>query len=94
MRAVRPLSPTQTAHQTVRAQYEGYCAAEGVADNSATPTYAALELHIDNWHCAFSRTKGFTSALRSKSPGSKGPVEVDELLQRNGRLWRYGCLDA
>ncbi|RMG78998.1 MAG: glucose-6-phosphate dehydrogenase, partial [Chloroflexi bacterium] len=34
---------------TVRAQYEGYCQAEGVAPDSQTPTYAALKLYIDNW---------------------------------------------
>ncbi|PJF38594.1 MAG: glucose-6-phosphate dehydrogenase, partial [Phototrophicales bacterium] len=32
---------------TVRAQYEGYCQAEGVAPDSQTPTYAALKLYID-----------------------------------------------
>ena len=34
---------------TVRGQYDGYCEAEGVAENSQTPTYAALKLYIDNW---------------------------------------------
>lgn len=34
---------------TVRGQYEGYCQAEGVAEGSQTPTYAALKLYIDNW---------------------------------------------
>jgi glucose-6-phosphate 1-dehydrogenase len=45
---------------TVRAQYEGYRAAEGVAPDSSTPTYAALKLHIDNW-----RWKGVPFYLRS-----------------------------
>ena len=43
--AIRPIPPGNT----VRSQYEGYRAAEGVAPDSATPTYAALKLHIDNW---------------------------------------------
>ena len=34
---------------TVRGQYDGYVQAEGVAENSQTPTYAALKLNIDNW---------------------------------------------
>lgn len=34
---------------TVRAQYDGYLDAEGVADGSQTPTYAALKLSINNW---------------------------------------------
>lgn len=60
MRAVRPLTPTEMTSQTVRAQYEGYGATEGVAANSQTPTYAALELHIDNW-----RWQGVPFYLRS-----------------------------
>ncbi len=53
---LRPIHPGNT----VRAQYEGYRAAEGVAPDSATPTYAALKLHIDNW-----RWKGVPFYLRS-----------------------------
>lgn len=34
---------------TVRAQYEDYLSAPGVAQNSETPTYAAIRLFIDNW---------------------------------------------
>lgn len=34
---------------TVRAQYEDYRKAEGVAADSQTPTYAALRLFVDNW---------------------------------------------
>ncbi len=33
----------------IRAQYEGYHSEEGVAPNSQTPTYAALEFFVDNW---------------------------------------------
>ena len=45
---------------TVRAQYEGYRAAERVAPGSQTPTFAALKLCIDNW-----RWKGVPFYLRS-----------------------------
>lgn len=94
MRAVRPLTSTEITNQTVRAQYEGYCAAEGVADNSATPSYAALELHIDNW-----RWQGVPFYLRSgkalaqkaseiiiqfkRPPHMMFPVAVDEPLRAN-----------
>ncbi len=54
--AIRPISPADT----IRAQYEGYCSASGVAPDSQTPTYAALKLHIDNW-----RWKGVPFYLRS-----------------------------
>lgn len=43
--AIRPIS----IDNTVRAQYEGYLDTPGVAPNSRTPTFAALELYIDNW---------------------------------------------
>jgi glucose-6-phosphate 1-dehydrogenase len=33
----------------VRGQYDGYLEVEGVAADSTTETYAALELEIDNW---------------------------------------------
>ena len=53
---------------TVLAQYEGYCDAPDVAENSRTPTYAALKLFIDNWRwqgVPFYLRSG--KALRSKS---------------------------
>ena len=46
--------------ETVRAQYDGYLEAEGVAPYSQTPTYAALTLHVDNW-----RWQGVPFYLRS-----------------------------
>jgi glucose-6-phosphate 1-dehydrogenase len=43
LRAIRPIS------RSVRAQYKGYQDEPGVAPDSTTPTYAALELLMDNW---------------------------------------------
>lgn len=54
--AIRPIP----AQDTVRAQYEGYLQAEGVAPDSQTATYAALKLYIDNW-----RWQGVPFYLRS-----------------------------
>lgn len=54
--AIRPLRLADT----VRAYYEGYRQAEGVAPDSQTPTYAALQLYIDNW-----RWQGVPFYLRS-----------------------------
>ncbi len=54
--AIRPLQ----LDQTVRGQYEGYLQAEGVAEGSQTPTYAAMTLFIDNW-----RWQGVPFYLRS-----------------------------
>ncbi|HEX5956705.1 MAG TPA: glucose-6-phosphate dehydrogenase, partial [Solirubrobacterales bacterium] len=43
--AVRHANPSAY----VRGQYDGYRSIDGVADDSATETYAALRLEIDNW---------------------------------------------
>jgi glucose-6-phosphate 1-dehydrogenase len=43
LRALRPGS------ESVRGQYRGYREEPGVQRNSRTPTYAALQLFIDNW---------------------------------------------
>jgi glucose-6-phosphate 1-dehydrogenase len=42
---VRPADPAKY----VRGQYEGYRDVDGVADDSTTETYAAVELEIDDW---------------------------------------------
>ena len=54
--AIRPID----VEDTVRAQYEGYGQAKGVAKDSHTPTYAALRVYVDNW-----RWKGVPFYLRS-----------------------------
>jgi glucose-6-phosphate 1-dehydrogenase len=60
LRAVRPLHGADFADCGVRGQYEGYLQEEGVAPKSATETFAALKLNIDNW-----RWKGVPFYLRS-----------------------------
>ncbi len=63
LQAARPIKLADT----VRGQYQGYRAAEGVAPDSSTPTYAALKLFIDNW-----RWKDIPFYLRSgKAIGQK-----------------------
>jgi len=57
---VKVLRVLRAGEQSVRAQYDGYRAAEGVAPDSLTPTYAALELFVDNW-----RWRGVPFYLRS-----------------------------
>ena len=56
LNAVRPIN----IENTVAAQYDGYCGTPGVAEESRTPTYAALKMYIDNW-----RWKGVPFYLRS-----------------------------
>jgi glucose-6-phosphate 1-dehydrogenase len=59
---VKVLQAIRCSHpeETIRAQYEGYREAEGVALDSQTPTYGALKLFIDNW-----RWQGVPFYLRS-----------------------------
>jgi glucose-6-phosphate 1-dehydrogenase len=47
----RSIAAADPAHY-VRGQYDGYQAVDGVAAGSATETYAALRLDIDNWRFA------------------------------------------
>lgn len=59
LRSIRPISPKGVHAHTFRAQYargmvegeavRGYLEEEGVAPDSATETYAAMKLYIDNW---------------------------------------------
>ena len=63
LQAARPIKLADT----VRGQYDGYRAAQGVAPDSATPTFAALKMYIDNW-----RWKDIPFYLRSgKAIGQK-----------------------
>jgi glucose-6-phosphate 1-dehydrogenase len=59
LRSIRRMKPEQVAEHTVRAQYgpgeidgeklKGYKEEEGVAPDSVTETYAAIEFNISNW---------------------------------------------
>ena len=57
---VKVLRVLRMGEQGVRAQYKGYRAEKGVAPDSQTPTYGALELFVDNW-----RWRGVPFYLRS-----------------------------
>jgi glucose-6-phosphate 1-dehydrogenase len=56
LKAVRPID----THDTVRAQYEGYCDLDAVTEGSQTATFAALKVFLDNW-----RWQGVPFFLRS-----------------------------
>lgn len=75
--SVRPLTDSDLARRTVRAQYDGYCEAEGVADNSTTATYAALALYIDNW-----RWQGVPFYLRSGKALPQKATEITVQFKR------------
>ncbi len=48
LRTIRPISP----RDLVRGQYEGYLSEPGVAMDSTVETFAAVELHMENWRWA------------------------------------------
>lgn len=62
---------------TVRAQYDGYRRAEGVAPDSGTPTFAALKLFIDNW-----RWKDIPFYLRSGKAMRQKTTQVNIQFKR------------
>ncbi len=60
LEAIRPMSPSMVARETMRGQYHGYRQEPGVAPDSQTATFAALRLAVDNW-----RWQGVPFYLRS-----------------------------
>jgi len=75
--SIRPID----LNDTVRAQYDDYRAAEGVAPDSHTPTYAALKLFVDNW-----RWKGVPFYLRSGKALKRKTSEIIVEFQRPPHL--------
>ncbi|MBC8506921.1 MAG: glucose-6-phosphate dehydrogenase [Anaerolineales bacterium] len=82
--AIRPIDLSDT----VAAQYIGYCDAEGVAEYSRTPTYAALKLNIDNW-----RWKDVPFYLRSGKALPRKTTEIIIEFQKPPHLM-FGLGDA
>ncbi len=60
LQAIRPLRSADVHRDTLRGQYRGYAASEGVKPGSHTATFAAIKLWIDNW-----RWQGVPFYLRS-----------------------------
>ena len=49
LKAIRRWTPEEAIHNTALGQYRGYLEENGVPPDSATPTFAALRLYVDNW---------------------------------------------
>ncbi|MEM7332425.1 MAG: glucose-6-phosphate dehydrogenase [Chloroflexota bacterium] len=75
--SIRPIDLSET----VRAQYDGYLDADGVVENSQTPTYSALTMYIDNW-----RWKGVPFYLRSGKALKKKNTEIIIQFERPPHL--------
>ena len=61
---------------TILAQYNGYTEAEGVRENSRTPTFAAMSMYVDNW-----RWKGIPFYFRSGKALKEKSTEVVIVFQ-------------
>jgi glucose-6-phosphate 1-dehydrogenase len=72
LEAVRRLAGAEAARGTVRGQYRGYLEKEGVAAGSATATFAALRLFVDNW-----RWQGVPFYLRTGKRLARKVSEID-----------------
>jgi glucose-6-phosphate 1-dehydrogenase len=70
--AIRPITGSDVASQTVIGQYRGYREEANVAPDSKTATYAAMRLFVDNW-----RWQGVPFYLRS---GKKMTEKVSEII--------------
>ncbi len=68
---VKVLRAVRAGEGAVRAQYQGYLDEKGVAAHSNTPTFAALELFVDNW-----RWQGVPFYLRSGKALATKTTEV------------------
>ncbi len=81
LRSLRPLRGKDVFRHVVRAQYKeglingqpvpAYREAEGVANNSSTETYVALQVNIDNW-----RWEGVPFFIRTAKRMPKGGSEI------------------
>jgi glucose-6-phosphate 1-dehydrogenase len=96
LKSVRPVAPEEVAGAAVRGQYGagqisdqsevGYRQEPGVVKNSATVTYAALKLYIDNW-----RWEGVPFYLRSGKRMAKRVTEVAIQFKRPPMLLFKNC---
>ncbi|HEX4094395.1 MAG TPA: hypothetical protein VHZ33_37240 [Trebonia sp.] len=81
----RAMPPADPAHY-VRGQYQGYADVPGVARDSATETFVALRLEIDNWRWA-----DVPIFLRAGKALPHRVTEVRLLLRRTPRLAFLSC---
>jgi glucose-6-phosphate 1-dehydrogenase len=73
--------PRARPDRFVRGQYEGYRDIDGVADDSTTETFVAIELEVDNW-----RWSGVPFFIRAGKSMPVTSTEVRIIFQRPPRL--------
>jgi hypothetical protein len=88
---VKVLRAVRASGNGVRAQYEGYRTEQGVAPDSKTPTYAALQLYVDN--CA-GRGAVLSSLGKALTPRPPRLPSSSRPFLTCCSLWRLGGDDA
>ena len=88
IKAIRAIAPENVYKQVVRAQYEGYRNEKGVAPNSMTETFVAMQLFVDTW-----RFKGVPFYIRAGKKMAENIVEIKLVfIQTCHVLFKeYGC---
>ncbi|MDP2982095.1 MAG: glucose-6-phosphate dehydrogenase [Candidatus Latescibacter sp.] len=75
--ALRPIAADEVAKYALRGQYRGYRGTEKVAPDSQIPTYAVLQIYIDNW-----RWQGIPFFLRCGKALTAKTTEINIQFRR------------
>ena len=81
LRAIRRWMPKEAEDNSVLGQYRGYREEDGVATGSATATYSALRLYVDNW-----RWQGVPFYLRTGKAMAEKATEIVVQFRRPPHL--------
>jgi len=88
LRAIRRWSPEETVQNVALGQYRGYLDESGVTPGSATPTFAALRLNVDNW-----RWQGVPFYLRTGKAMADKSTEIVIQFRRPPHMIFSGAPD-
>ena len=88
LQAIRRWSPGETTRNVALGQYRGYLDENGVAPGSATPTFAALRLYVDNW-----RWQGAPFYLRTGKSMAEKVTEIVIQFRRPPHMMFSGASD-
>ena len=88
LKAIRRWTPEETARNVALGQYRGYLDENGVDSGSATPTFAALRLYVDNW-----RWQGVPFYLRTGKSMADKVTEIVIQFRRPPHMMFSGAPD-
>ena len=88
LQAIRRWGPEETEQNVSLGQYRGYLDENGVGPDSATPTFAALRLYLDNW-----RWQGVPFYLRTGKAMADKVTEIAIQFRRPPHMMFSGAPD-